>query len=413
VARFTSKKRELMRAVLRLGIAISAAGLALGSAPALAQDAAESATNAPANEVVGPRELQNFSLDGTVTRPADPVPVPRAATPSRRPPTAQAPTIADSSPRQNAAAAPRKGVDPAPVQTAQRTTAATPAPPVIAPAPRPGRSVTVSLPPPDASPVATGFDSAAPGFAPEPETMGEGHRLLLWPWLLAALALAGAGAFLFWRNRSREALAGAAGFDAFVAPEAVAPPRPAPAPVPAPAPPKPSTPMGIVSTRLRPWIDLIFSPVRFVIDNDVVTIEFELGVQNSGNAPARGVLVEASLFNAGQDQERDLRAFFEAPVAKGERIAAIPPLKTVAVRTKVTVPRSSVQVFDVGGRQVIVPLIAFNALYGWSGGDGQTSHSYLLGRDSKGEKMAPFRLDLGPRVFRGIAARQLPAAVRN
>jgi hypothetical protein len=59
-----------------------------------------------------------------------------------------------------------------------------------------------------------------------------------------------------------------------------------------------------------------------------------------------------------------------------------------------------------------VPLIAMNALYRWSGGEGQTSVSYLLGRDIKGEKMAPFRLDLGPRLFRGVGARALPSGLR-
>ena len=83
------------------------------------------------------------------------------------------------------------------------------------------------------------------------------------------------------------------------------------------------------------------------------------------------------------------------------------------MKTQVAVPRAQVQAYELGGHQVFVPLIAFNALYSWSGGQGQTSASYLLGRDTKGEKMGPFRLDLGPRIFRGIAARLLPAAVRN
>jgi len=58
-------------------------------------------------------------------------------------------------------------------------------------------------------------------------------------------------------------------------------------------------------------------------------------------------------------------------------------------------------------------LIGFNALYRWSGGDGQTSNSYLLGRETKSEKLAPFRLDLGPRIFRGLGARQHSLSVRN
>lgn len=144
-----------------------------------------------------------------------------------------------------------------------------------------------------------------------------------------------------------------------------------------------------------------------------MTVEFELELLNSGNAPARAVLAEASVFNAGPAQDEEIGAFFARPVGEGERLETLPPLQRMNLKTKVIVPRASVQVFEVGGRQVFVPLIAFNALYRWSGGDGQTSASYLLGRDTKGDKMAPFRLDLGPRVFRNLAARQLPLGLRR
>src|SRR6185295_13468286 len=197
-------------------------------------------------------------------------------------------------------------------------------------------------------------------------------------WLLAALALGAGGAFLFWRNRSRESFAGGPQLDAFVAPDPVATPRPAPASPQPKAPP--ATPAGIVSTRLRPWIDLVFQPGRCIIEDDQVTLEFEIGLQNSGNAPARGVLVEASLFNAGPYQDQEVDAFYASPVGEGERIAVIPPLKTVLVRTKVSAPLANVQLIEIGGRRVFVPMIAFNTLYGWSTGAGQTSASYLIGR---------------------------------
>jgi hypothetical protein len=125
------------------------------------------------------------------------------------------------------------------------------------------------------------------------------------------------------------------------------------------------------------------------------------------------VLIEASLFNAGPAQEQDLGTFFANPVGQGDRIAVIPPLQRFAVRTQVSTPREQVLAYELAGRQVFVPVIAFNALYEWSGGEGQTSAAYLLGRDSTGDKMAPFRLDLGPRIFRGLAARVLPGGARD
>jgi hypothetical protein len=176
--------------------------------------------------------------------------------------------------------------------------------------------------------------------------------------------------------------------------------------------PEPSI-AGIVSTRLRPWLEIGFSPIGCLVEDHQVTIEFEIELLNSGSAPARGVLVEASLFNASNSQDQELETFFANPLAEGDRMAGIQPLKRVRITTKVVTKREHVQVYEVRGRKVFVPIIAFNALYGWRGGEGQTSASYLLGIDTKREKMAPFRVDLGPRLFSSLAARQLPTGVRR
>lgn len=388
-----------------MGVLALAAGLALAPEASLAQDANTQApaSDTPATDAVGPRDLQNFTLNGTVTRPADPVAVPRGA--ARAPAPTPRPEAAQSTTASSAPATPSRPVERAPTRTAEAQPSPTPSPaPVNPPAERPSSSITAALPPISASPVS----ASAPSELPPAETLAPEHKLLLWPWLLAALMLGAGGAFLFWRSRSREAFAGGAQFDAFVAPEATPAPRPAP---PKAAPPTPSP--GIVSTRLRPWIEIGFRPGRCIIENDKVTFEFELGLQNSGSAPARAVLVEASLMNAGPYQDDEISAFYGSPVGEGERIAVIPPLKTVWVNTKVVAPRANVQLIEIGGRQVFVPLIAFNALYNWGAGEGQTSASYLLGRDTKGEKLAPFRLDLGPRIVRSVAGRALPLIVRK
>ena len=83
------------------------------------------------------------------------------------------------------------------------------------------------------------------------------------------------------------------------------------------------------------------------------------------------------------------------------------------MKSAVSLTRDQMRQYEVGGRRLFVPLIGFNALYSWSGGDGQTSASYLVGRDTKAEKMAPLRLDLGPRTFRGLGARQHNVGVRR
>lgn len=401
-----------MRGGLRLTIAVAAAGLALAPMAALAQDVPPATTNAPATETVGPRELQNFNLGGTVTRPAEPQPARTTTAPAARAPSeARTASTAD----QGASSAPRQAPS---VETGRPTrTSATEAQPTREPRQTAPSSATVAQADLASAPAAPGdatpIPASASGFAPEPDagTLAPEHGFSLLPWLLAAIALGAGGAFLFWRNRSRHAYAGGPEFDAFVAPEPAYPePR-----APAPAPPKTPPPLsgGIVSTRLRPWLDLTMQPVRCILEDHQVTIEFDLELFNSGSTPARAVLVEAMLFNASGHQDQEIGAFFASPVGQGERIASIAPLKRVNLRTQVVTPREHIQILQAGERHVFVPLLAFNALYRWSNGEGQTSASYLVARDTQGEKMAPFRADLGPRVFRGVGARLLPLGVRN
>ncbi|MES2119869.1 MAG: hypothetical protein V4513_04765 [Pseudomonadota bacterium] len=396
----------------------------LGAPAAFAQSTQQTVpqttTNTPATDTVGPRDLQNFSLGGTVTRRAEPA-APATTAPAR--PAQTAPATADTSAPAATAPARTRSTDrteSAAADTATRaergsepTRQASAEPAPAAASPQSEQSSTASILP--------STPSASPASAETPSLAAPAAKFSLWPWLLAAVALGAGGAFLFLRSRRQEAFAGGPGYDAFVAPEPEPAPPPRPAPKPAPAPPvaaprplpEPSIP-GIVTTRLRPWLEIGINPTRFVVEDQQVALEFELELFNSGNAPARAVLIEAILLNAGNDQEDLLRGFFANPVGEGQRIVSIPPMKRVALKTQVNVGREYVQQYDVGGKKVCVPLLAINALYKWNtGSEGQTSASYLLGRDTQGEKLAPFRLDLGPRLFRGVGARLLPSGLRT
>lgn len=234
------------------------------------------------------------------------------------------------------------------------------------------------------------------------------------PWLLAALIFGAGAAYYLFRVRPRAQLTGGPEMSQFRGAEP-APPQPAgPAPAPAPKPAPPAAGGAVVSTGLRPWIEVDFIPERTIVDDDNVTIEFVIALYNSGSAPARDVLVETALFNASPVQDQQIAAFFANPVGRGDRIPAVAPLQRVVVRSAVTLPRSQVRPLLAEGRPLLVPLAGFNALYRWgSNGHGQTSASYLVGKETKGEKLAPFRLDLGARVFRGLAAREHQLRVRS
>ena len=171
--------------------------------------------------------------------------------------------------------------------------------------------------------------------------------------------------------------------------------------------------MGVVSTRLRPWIELQLTPGRVIVDGEKVSLEFEMTLFNSGSAPARDIVVEGSLFNAGPAQDQQIAAFFESPVGQGNRLPLLAPLQRLAIPSAVTLSRAQLIPLEIEGRSLLVPLVAFNALYRWGSSNGQTSASYLVGKETHGAKLAPFRLDLGPRIFRGLAAREYELRVRR
>jgi hypothetical protein len=395
-----------MNARWRIFVAASAALLAAGT-PAFAQEAPAPAQDA----LIGNPQLRNFSINGTVTVPA-PVPEeesrqspPRAAAARNE----QAPTSRPTQPARESAQSASRPEPPAREDNDRRAASS-----AIADSQPPAQARRVALP----TVVAAGEPTAnpQPSFAPASQAtldVSQGGVPML-PWLIAAFALAGAAAWYFLRQRPRASYAGAGRLNVFDAPSVPPPPVRAPPRAPArPAPPAKPPSTGIVSTRLRPWLEIEFKPVRAVVDEEKAAVRFELSVFNSGSVPARDVLLEASLFNAGPQQDQQIRLFFDNPVAKGDRIPLIPPLQRVAVSTAVFLPRDQVRPIEIEGRQLFVPLIAFNALYSWGNDNGQSSASYLIGKQTKGEKLAPFRLDLGPRMFRNLAAREHQLRLRK
>jgi len=154
-------------------------------------------------------------------------------------------------------------------------------------------------------------------------------------------------------------------------------------------------------------------PLRCIVTDEAFIVEFEIDLFNSGSGPARNIHVAAALINASENQDQALASFFAQRPGPGDRIPVIEPLKRVTFATQIVTARDQVQVLEVGGRLVFVPILAFNANYAWSSKEGQTSVSYLLGRDGNSEKLAPFRLDLGPRLFRTVGARPLPIGIRR
>ena len=232
--RVLGRKRNVATAVLLASVAI-----ATGGSPLAAQsNNSVIGPPAPTNDI-GPGELSNFTLNGTITRPAERPPAARPAPPVVRPDVAPAPNTN------------RPAAAPPPVV----------ATPPSADRPDPANSDLFRRPPtlPDASP--SNAVTANPETAGEdrpaalPLPSDEGFSLL--PWLVALLAVAGAGLMVFGRHRrqQRQAAASEASFESF-GPDPVPEGNPIPASTrPAAATPSPAaapTPVGTAPRRPLP-----------------------------------------------------------------------------------------------------------------------------------------------------------------
>ena len=407
-------------------LALAAPGALLAAAaPGVAQTAPATNSTAPATNsttppadpgLIGPPQLRDFNLNGTVTQRAEPAtPVPRSTVPPRSAPApgAPAPTARTAPARTSAAPAaqPLRNI------------------PSVAAPDRDGAAsrVTVALPPPTPADIAaaSGFSEVAPPATPTLAPPSGEQQPVPWAWMLAGIVAALGAGFVFWRRKQAgiaRYASGDHGISELVAqPAARVPPppplrRPQPAPprAPQPAPPHPAVArapaepsLGIVSTRLRPKLAFELRPIRAETDADSgAAVLFDVIVTNSGSAPARDVLVEAQLINAGPRQDEEIGRFFRDPVGQGERLAMIPPMGRISIKTRLTISAEQMRPIVLEGRRLFVPLIAFNALYRWSGGEDQDSASFLVGRGNDDTaRMAPFRLDQGARSWTGLGAR--------
>ena len=403
--------------------------------PANAQDSPARQGPPDENSTIGPRELKRFELPGSRSNPAYQLPEPQIQAPppppaevrvEPAPPSPAADTAPAPAPSVQQERAPAAQASAVPRQPAPSTSQPREARPVAdaapaggaAPAPAANRAGTApSYEPP--APDAAGPEAPAVR-EPAPPSTGFSWSYLLFA-LLGFLLAIGVMRLLGRRAKAEEPLElvyRAADQHPEPRPAPAPPPRPAPQPQRAPRPDFTDVATGdVVGIQIRPWLQLDFKPDRAAATLTEAAVQYELAISNVGNADARNIRVEARMFNAGAEQDKEIKAFFASPVddSRSARVLAIPARKGARLRNVVAMPKENVREINVQGRRLFIPLVAFNVVYEWGDGkSGQTSMSYLVGRepDVPSDKMGAFRLDLGPRVYRSVGQRPSQVAVR-
>ncbi len=379
----------------KYGVSLLGGGALLAAfAPsALAQNATAAPPPAPAPApapVLNTPQLRDFSLQPRQRIVTQPVPI------QTQPPTVSAPPPTVTQPR---AGQPRPVPAPGQRPAANARGPATPPaqplqtqPPATRPAPAPVQTGVPAQPAPEQT-------RAEPRAAPVPvNEIGGGFPFYyaIPAALLALLILA----YVRQRRRSRVIHEAAALAEEERTAKVVETARPEPQP--------------------RPWLELELKAERLSSTNAESLVQFELEINNSGAAPARNLRIDVKMFNAGEQQDQEIGAFFKTAGRESTKcnLPGIRAGQTGAIRGEVAMSREEMRAVVLDNRYLFIPVIAINALYDYGDGQtGQTSKSYVVGREleaagEKSEKMGAFRVDQGPRIWRSVGQRQHKLARR-
>jgi hypothetical protein len=345
--------------------------------PALAQDALPET----------PPELRDFRLD---PERAQPQPEPEQQPQTTLPPAV--PTQPQSQPPSNAQLRPATAERrvPAPNRSAA---------PVDQAPPEALQSDT--LQPTELAPIAEPESAPAePTATTSPEQQADG-----WAWwqiaaIVAVAALALFGFVLFRRRRKSESRGNAV--SASAADDGAA------APVKTAAPPAAMSPPRVPAERAT--LTLEFIPDTATLTFTALTVKGQLRLVNTGELPVRNMRLRATLLSANRQQAEMLSAFHSGALAVSEEaLGDAKAGERIAMDIEMSVPVAELQSFEVQNRRIMVPVMAANLAYEWDGGSDAIKLACLVGKEAQppAPKMAPFRIDLGPRSFTPLGQRPL------
>ena len=223
--------------------------------------------------------------------------------------------------------------------------------------------------------------------------------------MLAAIV---AAAWLFLRRRPEEEQ------QPFVEEQKSAPVAAKPVPVPPAPQPKAPPPAPAAATVQRPWIDLTLEVRSARLSLMGATIGYALTLHNRGNRSADDILIRTFMANADANQQAQLQQFFAGTVGLPAHSAvSLAPGQSYSLTGELRLLPDQITPLQMGDRALLIPLAAFDAQYRWSDeaanptGSGRTGRAFIIGQEKTppADRLAPFRVDQGPRQFRTPGSR--------
>ncbi len=134
------------------------------------------------------------------------------------------------------------------------------------------------------------------------------------------------------------------------------------------------------------------------------TLSYRITLTNSGESPVRGVAIAGDMISAHSSRSTEEQmATASSALTRCHDIADIPAGKSVQVVGEFRLPLPMIQPIRRGDLALFVPLARLR-VEASQGTEGAIVKTALIGQRSPrpGAGLQPFRLDLGPRVYREV-----------
>ena len=353
-------------------------------------------TQAPPR-AAGPADDSGAAPSPIATRSAAP-PVIALPAPTSTPVTR--PTVA--APAQRApVAAPR--VKP---RVAAAGSAASPAAvPIAVPSARPVPTAAPSLATPE--PTVSTSPEATPG--PAPATTEQATPAWLYAALGAVLALA-AGGFVWWRRKQAPLALPAPDF---IPPDVAAAPAEdlAREPIVVPAPDFANPVEAPAAASIQSALSLTLEATRMSATLFNATLAYRLVVTNDGPVPLSDIEIGGDMTSAHASRSHEEQLGLDGAVlAPLHGVGGLAPGEAVTLGGDLRLPLSAILPIRRGDAQLFVPLARFAVQARDGSGEPVTvRRAFLVGqsKSSAADKLQPFRLDLGPRLYSELGQRGL------
>jgi hypothetical protein len=134
------------------------------------------------------------------------------------------------------------------------------------------------------------------------------------------------------------------------------------------------------------------------------TLSYRITLTNTGSAPLGGVDIAGDMVSAHASLALDDQlATANSTLAPQHRIERIKPGESVQVTGELRLPFQAMRTIRKGSANMFVPLARLRVETA-EGGNGALIRTALVGQRAAepGGRLQPFRLDLGPRIYREV-----------